>query len=75
VKCSLKKHNIKAYKIYNVLDELLKSYKKNPEIKNLLKSPFNTINTATDLFKKCPNENTCMGILICFKFFRPFSKK
>lgn len=57
------------------MDDLLKNYKKNVEIKNLLKSPFNNITTATDLFKKCPNENTCMGILICFKFFRPFISK
>lgn len=41
MKCSLKKHNIKVHKIYNVLDDLLKNYKKNPELRNILKSPFN----------------------------------
>jgi len=67
--------NHKFLKIYNILDDVLNNYKKDKEISKCLKNPMKNITSCVDILQKIGNEKHCVGILMCFKFFKSIIKK
>jgi len=41
----------------------------------MLKNPFKNINSTIELLQKIGNDNQCVGILMCFKFFKSIINK
>ena len=75
VKKSLRNNNVKYLKVNNILDDLIKKYKKNPEFSKKLKNPFANCLTSFDIIKKLHgDENMILGVLSTYKFYKPLSK-
>lgn len=73
--------NYKIVKVYGILDDLLNKYKNDKQFGKSLKNPFmvknilnKNINSSIELLQRIGNDNQCVGILMCFKFFKSISK-
>jgi len=67
--------NHKIIKIYGILDDLLNNYKDDKEISKILKNPLKNIISCVELLQKIGNDNKCVGVLMCFKFFKSIIRK
>jgi len=75
IKKKLDHANYKIAKVYDILDDLLNKYKNDKELGNVLKNPFKNINSSIELLQRIGSDNKCVGILMCFKFFKSIISK
>jgi len=67
--------SMKFIHTFNILDEILNEYSKNNKIKKKILNPYTKSNDASDLIVNVGNIDMLIGILSCFKFFKPLIKK
>lgn len=60
---------------YQILDDLLELYSKKTENRSKIKTNFNKYQSPTDLMQKTMDNDKICGMLITFKYFKPFLKK
>ena len=60
---------------YQILNDLLESYSKKSENETKIKTNFNKYHSPTDLMQKTMDNDKICGMLIAFKYFKPFLKK
>jgi len=75
IKKKLDDANYKIAKVYGILDDLLNKYKDDKDFGKDMKNPFKNINSSIELLQKIGNNNQCVGILMCFKFFKSIISK
>ncbi len=60
---------------FQILNDLLESFPNKNEDKNKIKTNFNKYKSSTELIEKTMDINKICGMLITFKYFKPFLKK
>jgi len=73
-----KTKNLKVNKYehgYQILNDLLESYSNKDENETKIKTNFNKYQSPTDLMQKTMDNDKIFGMLITFKYFKPFLKK
>lgn len=67
--------NIKFTHAYEILDEILVKYTNDKKICKDLTNPFAKCSTSYDLLLKIGNKDKIIGMVTCFKLFKPILKK
>lgn len=60
---------------YQILDEILEKYSKDSSINKLLTNPFIKCSSSVELLIKIGNSDKLIGMVSCFKIFKPLLKK
>lgn len=60
---------------YQILDEILEKYSKDSSISKLLTNPFIKCSSSVELLIKIGNSDKLIGMVSCFKIFKPLLKK
>ena len=68
-------NSLKFLHAFNILDDILNEYSKNNNIKKKIINPYTKSNDSSDLIVNVGNIDMLIGILSCFKFFKPLLKK
>jgi len=68
-------NSLKFLHAFNILDNILNEYSKNNNIKKKIINPYTKSNDSSDLIVNVGNIDMLIGILSCFKFFKPLLKK